>query len=108
MLVLTRKKDQSIIINENIEITVLDIQGDRVRIGINAPREYPFTGKSFHANFEENKTASANVKRFKDVIARSQFAVLKRRRTRIRPDRQDCKHYLLRCRHVTGLHLVVD
>ena len=38
MLVLTRKKDQTIVINDNIEITVLDIQGDQVRIGINAPR----------------------------------------------------------------------
>jgi len=39
MLVLSRKKGQSIIIGENIEITVVEIQGDMVRIGINAPRE---------------------------------------------------------------------
>jgi len=39
MLVLSRKKGQSIIIGDNIEITVVEIQGDMVRIGINAPRE---------------------------------------------------------------------
>jgi carbon storage regulator len=39
MLVLSRKKGQSIIIGDNIEITVVEIQGDTVRIGINAPRE---------------------------------------------------------------------
>lgn len=39
MLVLSRKKGQSIIIGDQIEITVVDIQGDIVRIGINAPRE---------------------------------------------------------------------
>jgi carbon storage regulator len=39
MLVLSRKKGQSIIIGDNIEITVVEIQGDTVRIGVNAPRE---------------------------------------------------------------------
>ena len=39
MLVLGRKKGQSIIIGDNIEITVVEIQGDTVRIGVNAPRE---------------------------------------------------------------------
>jgi len=39
MLVLSRKKGQSIIIGDNIEITVVEIKGDMVRIGINAPRE---------------------------------------------------------------------
>lgn len=39
MLVLSRKKGQSIVIGDNIEITVVEIQGDMVRLGINAPRE---------------------------------------------------------------------
>jgi len=39
MLVLSRKKGQSIIIGDNIEIAVVEIQGDTVRIGVNAPRE---------------------------------------------------------------------
>ncbi len=39
MLVLSRKKGQNIIIGDNIEITVVEIKGDMVRIGINAPRE---------------------------------------------------------------------
>ncbi len=39
VLVLTRKKEQSIVINENIEITILDIQGDQVRVGVNAPKK---------------------------------------------------------------------
>lgn len=39
MLVLTRKKDQSIIIGENVEIMVLGVSGDKVRLGITAPRE---------------------------------------------------------------------
>ncbi len=39
MLVLTRKKDESIVINENIVITVVEIRGDKVRLGIEAPRD---------------------------------------------------------------------
>jgi len=39
MLVLSRKKGQSIIIGDNIEITVVEIKGEMVRIGVNAPRE---------------------------------------------------------------------
>jgi carbon storage regulator len=39
MLVLTRKTNQSIVIGDNIEITVLSVSGDKVRIGIEAPRD---------------------------------------------------------------------
>ena len=39
MLVLTRKKGQKLIINDNIEVIVLETKGDSVKIGINAPRE---------------------------------------------------------------------
>lgn len=59
MLVLTRKKDQSIIINENIEITILEVQGDQVRIGINAPKSISVHRKEVFLQIaEENKKAS--------------------------------------------------
>ena len=41
MLVLSRKKNESIIINDNIVITVVDIRGDKVRLGIEAPKDVP-------------------------------------------------------------------
>lgn len=41
MLVLSRKVNETIIINENIVITVVDIRGDKVRLGIDAPKEVP-------------------------------------------------------------------
>lgn len=59
MLVLTRKKDQSIIINENVEITILEVQGDQVKIGIDAPREITIHRKEvFMQIAEENKKAA--------------------------------------------------
>ena len=39
MLVLSRKKNESIIINDNITLTVVEIRGDKVRLGIDAPKE---------------------------------------------------------------------
>ncbi len=39
MLVLSRKKNESIIINDNIVVTVVEVRGDKVRLGIEAPRE---------------------------------------------------------------------
>ena len=41
MLVLSRKINETIIINDNIVITVVDIRGDKVRLGIDAPRDVP-------------------------------------------------------------------
>ena len=38
MLVLSRQKDESIIIGDDVEITIVDVRGDKVRLGINAPR----------------------------------------------------------------------
>lgn len=41
MLVLSRKRDESVLIGNDIEITVVEIRGDKVRLGISAPKEVP-------------------------------------------------------------------
>jgi len=41
MLVLSRKKNESIVINDNIVVTVIDIRGDKVRLGFEAPNDVP-------------------------------------------------------------------
>ncbi len=41
MLVLSRKKDESIVINNDVTVTVIEIRGDKVRLGIVAPRDIP-------------------------------------------------------------------
>lgn len=59
MLVLTRKKDQTIVINDNIEITVLDIQGDQVRIGVNAPRSVSVHRKEVFLEIQQENRKAA-------------------------------------------------
>jgi carbon storage regulator len=48
MLVLSRKKEESIIIRDDITITVIGIRGDKVRLGIDAPRSVPVHRKEIH------------------------------------------------------------
>ncbi len=65
MLVLTRKKEQSLILNDNIEVIVLEVQGDQVRLGIKAPRSISVYRKEVYeeiskANKEANDNTSAN------------------------------------------------
>ena len=55
MLVLSRKKNESIVINENIVITVVEIRGDKVRLGIQAPREVPIHRSEIHAAIQAER-----------------------------------------------------
>ena len=52
MLVLSRKQKESVFINENIVVTVLSIQGDKVRLGIEAPREMPVHRQEVHERIQ--------------------------------------------------------
>ena len=60
MLALTRKKGESLVINNNIEITVLEIRGDQIKIGISAPKEVPIYRKEVYLQIQkENQEASS-------------------------------------------------
>jgi carbon storage regulator len=59
MLVLSRQRDESIIINDNIVVTIVDIRGDKVRLGIEAPSEVPVHRREvYEAIQRENLRAS--------------------------------------------------
>lgn len=59
MLVLSRQKDESIIIGDDIEIIIVDVRGDKVRLGINAPREISVHRKEIYEAIQREKAEAA-------------------------------------------------
>ena len=65
MLVLTRKSNQSIMIGDDIEVSVLSIMGEKVRIGIQAPRDVPVFRKEVYLEIQQERAkemAGSNVR----------------------------------------------
>jgi carbon storage regulator len=58
MLVLSRKLNESIIVGDNITITVLEIRGDKVRIGVAAPRDVSVHRKEIWLTIQESKKST--------------------------------------------------
>jgi carbon storage regulator len=59
MLVLSRKKNETIIIDDHIVITVVEIRGDKVRLGIEAPKEIPIHRSEIHAAIHSEQSTAA-------------------------------------------------
>ena len=58
MLALSRKKNEAIVVNNNVEITVLEVKGDQVKLGISAPKDIPVYRKEVYVQIQEaNKDA---------------------------------------------------
>ena len=58
MLVLSRKKNESIVINNDITIVVVDIRGDKVRLGVEAPKEVPVHRREVYDLIKQNEAAA--------------------------------------------------
>jgi carbon storage regulator len=76
MLIISRKKNEGVVINQNTEITIIDIQGDRVRIGIEAPSEVKIVRKELLDTADVNREAAGikvkpdadKLKAIKDIL----------------------------------------
>ena len=60
MLALSRKKDEAIVINNDIEVTILEVKGDQVKLGITAPKSVPVYRKEVYLQIQEANRAAAN------------------------------------------------
>lgn len=73
MLALARKINQSIVIGNDIEITLLEIKGDQIKIGINAPKSVPIYRKEIYEQIQDENKKSAqsdiDVKSLKNLFA---------------------------------------
>ena len=61
MLVLTRKKDESLIIGDGIEVKILDIKGELIKIGISAPASVPIYRKEIYDQILKENLTAANM-----------------------------------------------
>ncbi len=61
MLALSRKKGEALVINNNIEITILEVKGDQVKVGISAPKEVPVYRKEVYLQIQEANKEAVNV-----------------------------------------------
>jgi carbon storage regulator len=60
MLVLSRKKNESIVINNDITIVVVEIRGDKVRLGVEAPKEVPVHRREVYDAIKRNNPSGAS------------------------------------------------
>jgi len=60
MLALSRKKGEAIVVNNNVEITVLEVRGDQVKIGITAPKEVPIYRKEVYVQIQKANEEAAS------------------------------------------------
>jgi carbon storage regulator len=68
MLVLTRKTNQSIMIGDDIEISVLSVMGEKVRIGIQAPREIPVFRTEVYVEIQEGSAAEPDAGKVDEAL----------------------------------------
>ena len=70
MLVLTRKSNQSIMIGDEIEVSVLAIMGEKVRIGIEAPRSIPVFRKEVYLEIQQDQPREEDRKQVDEALNR--------------------------------------
>lgn len=68
MLALSRKINESIIIGNDIEITVLEIKGDQIKIGINAPKAVPIYRKEIYLQIKESNKEAAETSATDEIL----------------------------------------
>lgn len=61
MLALTRKKGESLIINNNIEVSILEIRGDQIKLGISAPKDVSIYRKEIYLQIQEENKAALDI-----------------------------------------------
>lgn len=68
MLALSRKINESIMIGNDIEITILEVKGDQVKVGINAPKSIPIYRKELYIQIQESNKEAAETMINEDVL----------------------------------------
>lgn len=84
MLVLSRRKDETIMIGDDVEITIVDIKGDTVRLGIDAPRSVAVHRKEIYEAIQEENIAAAKKQAVPDKAALGGMAALLKQKKKVK------------------------
>lgn len=68
MLALSRKLNESIVVGNDIEITILEVKGEQVKIGINAPKSVPVYRKELYVQIQESNKEAASTAASPEVL----------------------------------------
>lgn len=68
MLALSRKVNESIIVGTDVEITILEVKGDQVKIGINAPKSVPIYRKEIYLQIKESNQEAAQSQPTEEIL----------------------------------------
>jgi carbon storage regulator len=67
MLALTRKKGEALVVNNNIEITILEIRGEQVKLGITAPKDVPVYRKEVYLQIQKENQAAISLDGLEEI-----------------------------------------
>lgn len=67
MLALSRKKNEALVINNNVEITILEIKGEQVKLGISAPKEVPVYRKEVYVQIQKANEEAMNAEGLEEL-----------------------------------------
>jgi len=73
MLVLSRQRDESIMIGDDVEITIVDVRGDKVRLGITAPKHIPVHRREIYDAIQREKAEGKEPKKQPDKTAQKEI-----------------------------------
>jgi len=74
MLVLSRQRDESIMIGDDVEITIVDVRGDKVRLGITAPRHIPVHRREIYDAIQREKAEGREPRKLPDKTAQKDLS----------------------------------
>ncbi len=74
MLVLSRKRDESIMIGDDVEITIVDVRGDKVRLGITAPKNIPVHRREIYDAIQREKAEGKEFQQLPEKAAQRDFS----------------------------------
>lgn len=79
MLVLTRRIGETIVVGDNVQVTILGLNGNQIRVGVNAPKDIPIHRQEIYERIQKEKGGTSKVKHIdKNAVFKKHLEILER------------------------------